>query len=189
MGTHMAGGAFSNQPVPPMPERVGGWGVYQIFTSSDGKEIFIAATSDNLWQRLCAAFERPDLATDQRLVHNTDRVAAKAWLTPALIETFGRFTGAEIERRCSDASIPFAPIGNVETLFDDPQLNAGGLVETALANGVMTKLPKLPIEMDGRRPELRQQPPTIGEHSDDVLREVGFDDAAIAAFRKDGVIV
>jgi crotonobetainyl-CoA:carnitine CoA-transferase CaiB-like acyl-CoA transferase len=189
MGTHMAGGAQSGKPVPPMPERVGGWGVYQIFTGSDGAALFIAATSDNLWQRLCAAFERPDLAADPRLARNTDRVAAKAWLTPALVATFARFTGAEIERRCSEAAIPFAPIGDVETLFDDPQLNAGGLVETTMPNGVRTKLPKLPIEMDGRRPDLRNEPPTIGEHSDDVLREAGFTEAEIAVFRKDGVIV
>ena len=51
------------------------------------------------------------------------------------------------------------------------------------------KLPKLPIEMDGRRPELRQQPPGVGEHSRDVLREAGFDDAEIARFESDGVIV
>lgn len=190
MGTHMAGCAYNCETdVMPMPERRGGWGVYQVFKSADGHELFIAATSDNLWQRFCAMFERPDLAADQRLATNADRVRAKEWLIAAVAETLGSFTRAEIEKRCEKAGIPFAPVGKVDDLFVDPHLNQGGLVDTTLSNGVRTKLPKLPIELDGERPALRLDPPQVGEHSRAVLAEAGLSAQEIDALVQAGVIV
>jgi crotonobetainyl-CoA:carnitine CoA-transferase CaiB-like acyl-CoA transferase len=172
-----------------MPERRGGWGVYQIFKSADGHELFVAATSDNLWLRFCEMFERPDLAADQRLAKNADRVRAKEWLIPMVTETLGKFTRAEIEKRCEKAGIPFAPVGKVEDLFVDRHLNQGGLVDTTLSNGVKTKLPKLPIELDGERPALRLDPPQVGEHSRAILAEAGLTEQEIDGLTRDGVIV
>jgi crotonobetainyl-CoA:carnitine CoA-transferase CaiB-like acyl-CoA transferase len=190
MGTHMAGSAYNGETnVLPMPERRGGWGVYQVFKSADGHELFVAATSDNLWLRFCEVFERPDLAADQRLAKNADRVKAKEWLVPAVAETLGKLSGAEIEKRCDKAGIPFAPVGKVDDLFVDPHLNQGGLVDTTLSNGNKTKLPKLPIELDGERSGLRLQPPQVGEHSRAVLAEAGLSEQEIDALAKDGVIV
>ncbi len=190
MGTHMAGSAYNGETnVLPMPERRGGWGVYQIFTSADGHELFIAATSDQLWLRFCEIFERPDLAADRRLAKNADRVRAKEWLVPAVAETLGKLSRAEIEERCEKAGIPFAPIGKVDDLFVDPHLNKGGLVATTLSNGVKTKLPKLPIELDGERPALRLDPPQVGEHSRAILAEAGLSAPEIDALAQDGVIV
>ncbi len=190
MGTHMAGSAYNGEKnVLPMPERRGGWGVYQIFKSADGQELFVAATSDNLWLRFCEMFERPDLAVDRRLAKNADRVRAKEWLIPTVAETLGKLTRAEIEQRCEKAGIPFAPVGKVEDLFVDPHLNQGGLVDTTLSNGVKTKLPKLPIELDGERPELRLDPPQVGEHSRAILAEAGLSEQEIDALAQEGVIV
>lgn len=190
MGTHMAGSAYNGETnVLPMPERRGGWGVYQVFKSADGHELFVAATSDNLWLRFCEVFERPDLAADQRLAKNADRVRAKEWLVPAVAETLGKYSRAEIEKRCEKAGIPFAPVGKVDDLFVDPHLNQGGLVDTTLSNGTKTKLPRLPIELDGERSALRFQPPQVGEHSRAILAEAGLSNAEIDALAKDGVIV
>lgn len=189
MGTHMAGGAYNRDDhVLPMPERRGGWGIYQIFASTDGGQLFIAATSDNLWQRFCDVFERPDLLADQRLSTNADRVRAKEWLIPTVAESLSKLRRAEIEKRCEKAGIPFAPIGTVEDLFVDRHLNDHGLVDTTLSNGVKTKLPKLPIELDGERPDLRLQPPQIGEHSRAVLLEMGLSAAEIDALMRERVV-
>src|SRR5215469_2978060 len=166
MGTHMAGAAYSGgMDVAPVSGRRNGWGIYQIFKSADGHDLFIAATSDSLWLRFCEVFERPDLAADARLAKNVDRVRAKEWLIPTVAETIGKLSRAEIEERCERAGLPFAPVGKVDDLFVDPHLNQGGLADTTLTNDVKTKLPKLPIELDGARPPLRRQPPQIGEHS------------------------
>jgi crotonobetainyl-CoA:carnitine CoA-transferase CaiB-like acyl-CoA transferase len=190
MGTHMAGAAHNGEKdIRPMPERRAGWGIYQIFKSGDGGELFVAATSDNLWLRFCEVFERPDLAADPRLVTNADRVRAKDWLIPTVSETLGKLSRAEIERRCETAGIPFAPIGKVDDLFIDPHLNEGGLVDTTLSNRVKTKLPKLPIELDGERLDLRLNPPRVGEHSRAVLAEVGLSDAEIDVLMQERVVV
>jgi crotonobetainyl-CoA:carnitine CoA-transferase CaiB-like acyl-CoA transferase len=182
MSTHMAGGAFNRiEHVTPMPERGPAWGIYQVFRTADGHDIFIAATSDALWQRFCAVFERPDLAADPRLKRNADRIRERDWLIPSVSETLAKLSRAAIEQRCERAGIAFAPVGTIEDLWTDPHLAAGGLVDTTLSNGVETRLPKLPIELDRRRPDKRLDPPTIGAHSRAVLAEAGFDEDEIAA--------
>jgi crotonobetainyl-CoA:carnitine CoA-transferase CaiB-like acyl-CoA transferase len=189
MSTHIAGGAYNRiDHVLPMPERGPAWGVYQIFKTSDGEDIFVAATSDALWQKFCQVFERLDLGADERLKRNADRVKARDWLVPAVSETLAKFTRAEIEKRCESAGIAFAPVATVEDLFRDPHLAAGGMVETTLSNGVVTQLPKLPIEMSGERPSKRLDPPQLGAHSRDVLREAGLSDGEIETLLKDKVV-
>jgi crotonobetainyl-CoA:carnitine CoA-transferase CaiB-like acyl-CoA transferase len=189
MSTHMAGSAFNRiDHVVPMPERGPAWGIYQVFKSADGQDIFVAATSDALWQRFCEVFERPDLAADKRLTRNIDRIHERDWLIPTVSETLAKLSRAEIERRCESASIAFAPVGTVEDLWTDRHLKAGGLVKTTLSNGVEAKLPKLPIELGGRRPEKRRDPPQIGAHTRAVLAEAGLSAGEIDALIRDKVI-
>jgi crotonobetainyl-CoA:carnitine CoA-transferase CaiB-like acyl-CoA transferase len=189
MSTHIAGGAYNRiDHVLPMPERGPAWGVYQIFKTSDGEDIFIAATSDALWQKFCKVFERADLGADERLKRNADRVKARDWLVPAVSATLAKFTRAEIEQRCESAGIAFAPVATVEDLFRDPHLAAGGMVETTLSNGVVTPLPKLPIEMGGERPDKRLDPPQLGADSRAVLREAGLSDEEIETLIRDKIV-
>jgi crotonobetainyl-CoA:carnitine CoA-transferase CaiB-like acyl-CoA transferase len=189
MSTHLAGGAYNRiDHVLPMPERGPAWGIYQTFKTADDQQIFIAATSDALWQRFCAVFERPDLAADARLKRNADRIKAKDWLIPTVGETLAKLSRAEIEKRCASVGIAFAPIATVEDLWNDPHLAAGGLAETTLSNGVVTRLPKLPIELSGARPEKRKDPPLLGADSRAVLREAGLSDQEIDALVRDKVI-
>jgi crotonobetainyl-CoA:carnitine CoA-transferase CaiB-like acyl-CoA transferase len=189
MSTHIAGGAYNRiDHVLPMPERGPAWGVYQIFKTSDGEDIFIAATSDALWQKFCKVFERADLGADERLKRNADRVKARDWLVPAVSATLAKFTRAEIEQRCESVGIAFAPVATVEDLFRDPHLAAGGMVETTLSNGVVTPLPKLPIEMGGERPDKRLDPPQLGADSRAVLREAGLSDEEIETLIRDKIV-
>jgi crotonobetainyl-CoA:carnitine CoA-transferase CaiB-like acyl-CoA transferase len=189
MSTHIAGGAYNRiDHVLPMPERGPAWGVYQIFKTAEGEDIFVAATSDALWQRFCQVFERPDLGADPRLKRNADRVKARDWLVPAVAETLAQFTRAEIEKRCESVGIAFAPVATVEDLWRDPHLASHGMAETTLSNGVVTWLPKLPIEMAGARPEKRLDPPQLGAHSRAVLSEAGLSDEEIDALVRDKVV-
>jgi crotonobetainyl-CoA:carnitine CoA-transferase CaiB-like acyl-CoA transferase len=75
-----------------------------------------------------------------------------------------------VERRCLAAGLPFALIARPEDLFDDPQLNANGsLAKTVLPGGIATKLPKLPIRIDGEAFELRSDPPEAGADTREIL--------------------
>ena len=77
--------------------------------------------------------------------------------------------------------LPFAPITRPQDLFDDPHLNAtGGLAPMELPDGRATKVPLLPLTIAGHRPAVRLQPPKLNEHGPALLRELGYDEQAIA---------
>jgi crotonobetainyl-CoA:carnitine CoA-transferase CaiB-like acyl-CoA transferase len=190
MGQHMAGEAIIGRPVPPMPVRRGGWGIYQTFGTADDEQVFIGVTSNNHWTRFCQMFERSDLLADARLATNEDRVEARPWLLPIIAEIMARFSKAEIMARCEEANIPYAPVAETKDLFEDPHLAAsGGLVPVTLPGGIETKLPKLPIELDGERPGIYRQPPRMGEHTREILAAAGLSEREIAALEEQGVVV
>ncbi|MDA8247808.1 MAG: CaiB/BaiF CoA-transferase family protein [Rhodospirillales bacterium] len=195
VGSHIAGSVVTGGPMPPMPARRGTWGVYDVFEAADGVQLFVSITSDAQWQRFCAAFGLPDLLADARLASNAGRVAARDWLIPQLAGCLRAFAGAAIVARCEAASLPCARIAHPLDLLQDAQLQAGGLLDTALTvlgggGGERVGLPALPLEFGParRRGGLARQPPAIGEHGAEVLREAGFAAAEIARLTAAGVL-
>ena len=189
MGHHMAYAVASGEPVPPMPERVSAWAVYQQFTTADGAIVFIGVTSDKQWARFCEAFERPDLGSDTRLRSNNDRIAEREWLLPELERMVGTMPLQEVVARCDAAGLPFSPLARPEDLFDDPQLVEGGsLLDTVFPDGRHGRLPALPLAFGSGRWGKRGDPPTLGQHTAEVLREVGYADPELQALAAAGVI-
>ena len=189
MAQHVAGEALTGEPMPPMPARRGAWAVYETFVTADGEQVFIGITSDNHWRRFCDEFGRGDLLVDPRYGSNEDRVRERPTLLPLVAEIVKRYRMAEIVAICERIGIPFAPVAKTEDLPDDPHLNAGGrMMAVDLGHGIRAKLPGLPIEMDGHALTLHRQPPDVGEHTAEVLREAGLDDAAIEDLLRRGVI-
>jgi crotonobetainyl-CoA:carnitine CoA-transferase CaiB-like acyl-CoA transferase len=190
MGQHMAYSAISQEPVPPMAARISPWSVYRQFETSDGELVFIGITSDKHWRRFCQSFEREDLLHDESLATNNKRLAARDRLLPELETMFAALTLTEIVDRCEKAEIPFSPIARPEDLFEDPQLNAGdSLVSVQLPDGRQTKLPRLPLALDGERAELRSEAPAIGQHSRNILLELGYGQVAIDELHESQIIV
>lgn len=190
MSQHMAGHSVTGREVPPMPARVSAWAIYEPFETRDGDQVFIGITSDNHWRRFCEEFGRPDLLEDPRYGSNEDRVRERPALVPVVAEVVKRHSREEIVAICERISIPFAPVARTEDLFDDPQLNAGGrMLEIELPGGIRTRLPRLPIEVGSHDLALRMQPPAVGEHTRDILRECGFGAAEIEDLERSGAIV
>jgi crotonobetainyl-CoA:carnitine CoA-transferase CaiB-like acyl-CoA transferase len=79
MGQHMAVSAMTRQPVPPMPDRVSAWSIYQLFDTSDGQQVFVGIISEKHWALFCNAFGRQDWLDDPRLKTNNDRIAERDW--------------------------------------------------------------------------------------------------------------
>jgi crotonobetainyl-CoA:carnitine CoA-transferase CaiB-like acyl-CoA transferase len=186
---HMAQVAVTGQAPDPMPNRISAWGIYDVFDTMDGEQVFIAVVSDTQWRSFCAAFDRPGLLADTSLATNPLRVAGRDRLIPILRELFRGYTRTEASDICDKASLGFAPITKPHELFDDPHLNRpGSMLEVSMPDGGTTRLPGLPLEMDGRRLPRRLDVPRLGEHSAAIAAEIGCDAATIEELIAEGVL-
>jgi crotonobetainyl-CoA:carnitine CoA-transferase CaiB-like acyl-CoA transferase len=174
--------AATGKAADPMPSRISAWAVYDVFTVKDGEQIFLAAVSDKQWTIFCKAFGLEEMLADPRLKSNNDRVLAREWMMPILRSHLAGHSAAELAAVFEQNELPFAPITKPQALFDDPHLNAtGGLAPVRMNDGHMAKVPLMPFTLGGERPGIRLQPPHIGEHSRELLKEVGYSDTEIAA--------
>ncbi|ALT78507.1 CaiB/BaiF CoA transferase family protein [Paucibacter sp. KCTC 42545] len=186
---HMMQFAISGKAPDPMPNRISPWGIYDVFSVKDGAQIFLAVDSDTQWQIFCQAFGFADLAQDARVTSNKQRVLAREWLLPELRSRLAAQPVAEISAVFEREGLPFAPITRPEQLMDDPHLLAtGGLAPMTLPDGRATRVPLLPLTLDGERLPLRLDPPRLGEHSEALLQELGYSPAQIEALLAEGVI-
>ncbi len=181
---HMMQFAVTGQAAAPMPSRISAWAVYDVFTVKGGEQIFLAVVSDTQWAVFCKAFDLADLQADPRLVTNNDRVHARAWLLPALRLRMAQHSAAELGAVFEKHGLPFAPITEPQDLFHDPHLLAtGGLAPVQSPDGTHTRVPLMPITLNGHRPGVRSNPPRLGEHTDALLTKVGYTASEIEAMR------
>ena len=189
MGQHMAQTATTGSAPPPMSVRVSAWAVYDIFETKGNDQIFVGVVSDSQWKIFCESFELTDFISDKDMEINSGRVEKRDVIIPILQKLFKTYTKVELMEKLEKTGLPFAPINTPEDLFDDPHLNvSGGLLNIDIPEGGSTKLPAMPIEMNDRRFGVHQQVPKVGEHSQEVLKELGFDELEIESFYKKKII-
>jgi crotonobetainyl-CoA:carnitine CoA-transferase CaiB-like acyl-CoA transferase len=189
MAQHMMEGLATGKPVSPMPDRVRAWALYDNFKTRDGELVFVGVVTDTQWKIFCDAFGLQDLLADPALKTNPQRVEARPRIMPIVSAIFAKMGKQDLMDKCEKLGLPFAPIAKPEDLFDDPHLNAsGGLTPVTLPNGTRTKVPNLPIEMDGARLGTRLDIPKVGEHTRDVLSGLGYAATAIERMATDKVI-
>ena len=188
IGQHMAYASVVGEPMPPMSVRLSAWCVYDVFDTADNEQIFLGLVTDNNWKRFCQEFGYDDWFADPALATNAQRVHARDRIMPAVTELFAGNTKARMMERLERASLPFAPIGRPEEMFDDPHLNVGGgLIELDIGDGKTTSLPATPVEVKGRRLGKRRGLPGIGQHTREILAELGYADAEITDLIGKGV--
>jgi crotonobetainyl-CoA:carnitine CoA-transferase CaiB-like acyl-CoA transferase len=185
---HMAQYEITGEEPPPMSVKRPAWGVYDIFETKDGR-LFVAVVTDTQWQVFCREFGLDDLAADARLKTNGLRVKERAWLLPRLAEVMKGYGKTELAAKLEQIGLPFAPISKPWDLLDDPHLNAhGGLLEVTV-NGKTIHAPALPLEFDGKRLGKRADPPKVGEHGRELLRDVGCSPAEIERLLERRIVV
>jgi crotonobetainyl-CoA:carnitine CoA-transferase CaiB-like acyl-CoA transferase len=193
VGQWLANFAATGEPSVPMPEiRQGtrmGWGIYQLFDAADGEQVFIGITSNAHWERFCTEFALGDLLADERLDDNAKRVAARGWLPARIGEEMRTYGSAELAERLERARIPFAPLRRPDQLVDDPHLNASNqFMDTPLPGRGPAKLPKMPVRSTAYEFALRRAAPALGEHTREVLLELGLTKDEIDALASRRVI-
>ncbi len=183
VGQHMAQEAVTGKAPRPMPDRISAWAIYDVFeTRLPDEQVFVGVVSDGQWVAFCEAFGLDTFLADATLATNNQRVEAREKILPTVRNCFHAMSRVEAVALLERLGLPFAPIATPSDLFDDQHLGAGGgLVDLTLEDGTQTRLPGLPIEMDGSRMPRRLGLPTPGEHGAELLREVGLSEAMIAA--------
>jgi len=187
--TKQAGKVFVGEEPTRMGTRDPVIAPYQAFPTADGF-VTVACGNQKLWEELCAAIDREDLADDERFATVGDRVTNMDALEAefsAVFET--RPTDEWVEALAVEAGIPVGPINSVGEALSNPQTDARGVVGEVEHPAAGT-IPTIEHPLNFRNAEsgFREAPPLLGEDTEAVLRELGYDDEAIAVLVEAGAI-
>jgi crotonobetainyl-CoA:carnitine CoA-transferase CaiB-like acyl-CoA transferase len=171
VSTHMMQREVSGKEPEPMSAGKRAWGVYDIFESGDGVRIFIGVVTERQWEIFTKALGEAELM-DPGYATNNQRSLARDKLIPLVGRLLKKHPIAELERICEEGGLPFARIQTPSDLFDDPHLNAGGMVPLDLPDGKPTKIPALPMQFGDQRLALRHPLPTPGQHNHEILGDM-----------------
>jgi crotonobetainyl-CoA:carnitine CoA-transferase CaiB-like acyl-CoA transferase len=161
---------------------------YETFPTADGR-IAVGVGSDEQFRKLCSLMGRPDLAADPRFLTNAGRVAARDELIPLLQALFRERPSAEWLAVLPAARIPAAPINDIPTVLADPHVRAREMVRS-VEHPVLGPVQVLgPVARLGETPAgVRSAPPLLGEHTEEILGELGYAAGDIERLRATGVI-
>jgi crotonobetainyl-CoA:carnitine CoA-transferase CaiB-like acyl-CoA transferase len=159
--------AASHDPKNPAREGSGARGMapYQAYECSDGY-LIIAAPNDRLFERLAGVLGHPEWPEDPRFDTNQNRYTNLAELNALMEPVIITRTRAEWQQALDDVGIPSAPVQQTLEMMADPQTQALGILQTALAGG--PRLAGLPLRFEGTRPPIRRSAPTVGQDNDSV---------------------
>ncbi len=160
---------------------------YQSFPTLNG-ELFIAVGNDMQFRRFCE-IAAANWIDDPRFATNALRVSNRHLLTPMIAERMRTRSKAEWRRTLDDAGIPCGPVQDLEEVFNDPQVDARGL-RFDLPHTLHTHLPQIanPLRFDGKLHHAERAPPLRGEHTHEVLLELGYNEALIDELANSGAV-
>ena len=169
VSTAMLQQAMTGQDPTPMPAGRRAWGVYDVFDTKDGRQIFIGVVTERQWEIFRRelnepVLDNPDYAT------NTERAKRRDTLIPLVQTLIAKHDVAALEAMCEKAGLPFSRIARPWDLFEDAHLKAsGGLLPITLPDGRPCTVPALPIQFGSERLGVRLDLPRIGEHTEEIL--------------------
>jgi len=187
--TYQAGNYFATGQIPArLGNRHPTIAPYETLKTADG-EIVVAVGNDSLWKRFCPAIDRPDLADDPRFRTNRDRLTNYEVMKPELDRALAARTRAEWTERFRAAGVPCGAVRDVGEVLADPQIAARDMVATLQhPTAGATRVIGTPIKLSDTPGSVRTPPPTLGQHTDAVLGELGYDQKMIASLKTSGAV-
>ncbi|MDX3905685.1 MAG: CaiB/BaiF CoA-transferase family protein [Pigmentiphaga sp.] len=159
------------------------------YLCGDGEYVLIAANGDGIFVRLMRRMGRDDLADDPALAHNDGRAQRAEELDAAIGAWTGTLDSTAVLDALREADVPAGRIYTARDIAADPHYRARGMIEeVTAASGLKVEMPGVVPKLSARPGVIRHRAPTLGEHTDAVLRRAGLDDAALHALRGKGVI-
>lgn len=161
---------------------------YRAYRARDD-DFILAVGNDAHWRKLCEVINAPELGHDPRFVTNQERLANRDALDRLLDEVFQSYTASELIERVSKAGVPCGPINTVDRIASDPQVQHMKLIQSVPHPDIPDlKLCSVPLRFSGTPGAIQSPPPSMGEHTDQILCELGYSQERIAELRRQGVI-
>ena len=163
---------------------------YRVYACAGDDAVFVAAANQNLWTRFCHALDLDHLLEDERFTDLPQRREHREILDVLIGERMLELPRSEITRRLDAASVPSAPVNRVDEVLEHPQVREVAAIRPIRDERRARDVELLASPLRGSRmnTDIRSMPPRLGEHTDDVLRELGLDDAEVRRLRQDGVV-
>lgn len=161
---------------------------YEVFDAADG-ELVVAVGNDAIWRTFCNVAGLDDVLADERFANNTGRLQNYEALKPILSRLFATRTRDQWLRLLRDAGVPCGSVRDVPEVLADPQLKERAMV-AELHHSTVGPINVIgsPIKLSATPPSLRTPPPTLGQHRESILSELGYDRQSIVALQTAGVI-
>ena len=160
-----------------------------LYPCKGGAYVLIAGNADSLFRRLMAAIGREDLRDDPALARNDGRAAQMQRIDDAIAEWTSRFSQEEVLETMETAEVPAGRIYSAADIAADPHFAARGMIRDIVAgDGEPLQVPGVIPVLSETPGEIRTSAPKLGEHTDEVLREIGFSEKEIEGFRQKGIV-